>query len=121
VETGKAVPTWNFAVVHAHGMLRVIDDAAWLRTHLNALTVSQESGFTHPWQVADAPADYIDNMIKAVVGIEIVITRLQGKWKLSQNQPAQNQDGVIASLRTQGDARSLEMAEWVGAASKAKP
>jgi transcriptional regulator len=121
METGKAVPTWNFAVVHAHGTLNVIDDAAWLRTHLNALTDSQESDFDHPWQVADAPADYIDNMIKAVVGIEIVITRLQGKWKVSQNQPTQNQAGIVTGLQAVSNARSLEMAEWVAAASRAKP
>lgn len=120
-ETGKAVPTWNFAVAHAHGTLRVIDDTAWLRAHLDTLTVSQESRFDHPWQVSDAPPDYIDNMIKAVVGIEIVITRLNGKWKLSQNQPAQNQDGVIAGLNALGDERSQEMAKWVGAAKEAKP
>jgi transcriptional regulator len=120
-ETGKAVPTWNYAVVHAHGALRIIDDANWLRAHLDALTASQESGFAHPWQVSDAPEDYISNMIKAVVGIEITITRLSGKWKLSQNQPAQNQAGVIAGLRAQdsesdeGKARALEMAKWVNA------
>lgn len=112
-ETGKAVPTWNYAVVHAHGTLRVIDDAEWLRAHLETLTASQESAFDQPWQVSDAPPDYIAHMIKAVVGIEIVITRLSGKWKLSQNQPAQNQAGVIAGLQAQDDARSQEMAKWV--------
>ena len=127
LETGKAVPTWNFAVAHAYGPLRIIDDPHWLRAHLDTLTASQESRFDLPWQVSDAPADYISNMIKAVVGIEIVITRLSGKWKLSQNQPVQNQAGVIAGLRAQndqgdeGNARALEMAKWVGTAGGTRP
>lgn len=101
-ETGKAVPTWNYAAVHAQGRLRTIDavtDAAWLRTHLQHLTAHNEAGFDHPWQVNDAPADYIDKMLRAIVGIEITITALQGKWKVSQNQPEPNQQGVAAGLR----------------------
>lgn len=99
VESGKAVPTWNYATVHAHGRLRVIDDAAWLRAHVEALTAANEAVFPEPWQVADAPADYIDRMLAAVVGIEITVTRLEGKWKASQNQPPQNRAGVVRGLR----------------------
>lgn len=113
-EHGKAVPTWNYAVAHAYGSLRVVDDATWLRAHLEALTSHHEAAMPEPWHVSDAPGDYIDKMIAAVVGIEISITRLLGKWKVSQNQPAQNQSGVVAVLRARGDTQSLAMAELVG-------
>lgn len=115
-ENGKAVPTWNYAVVHAHGTLRIIDDPAWLRASLETLTAEQEAAFAEPWRLDDAPADYIDNMLRAVVGIEITITRLQGKWKTSQNQPQQNRSGVVAGLRAEGTAESLAMAELIEAA-----
>lgn len=111
---GKAVPTWNYAVAHAYGSLRVVDDAAWLRAHLEALTRHHEAAMPEPWQVSDAPGDYLDKMMTAVVGLEISITRLLGKWKASQNQPAQNQSGVVAGLRARGDVPSLAMAELVG-------
>ncbi|MDD2918921.1 FMN-binding negative transcriptional regulator [Rhodoferax sp.] len=113
LEHGKAVPTWNYAVAHAYGSLRVVDDAAWLRAHLEALTSHHEASFPKPWHVSDAPGDYIEKMMAAVVGIEINITRLLGKWKASQNQPAQNQAGVIAGLGVRADARSLAMAELI--------
>ncbi|MDP3511116.1 MAG: FMN-binding negative transcriptional regulator [Sulfuritalea sp.] len=108
-EHGKAVPTWNYVVVHARGRLRAIDDTAWLRRQLTALVAEHEAGFAEPWQIADAPPDYIDKMLAAIVGIEIVITELQGKWKISQNQPAANRAGVVAGLRQQGtdDARAM--------------
>lgn len=112
-ENGKAVPTWNYAVAHAYGRLRVMDDAVWLRAHLEALTRNHEATMPEPWHVSDAPQDYIEKMMAAVVGIEIVITRLLGKWKLSQNQPAQNQAGVIAGLRARADAHSQAMAELI--------
>lgn len=112
-ETGKAVPTWNFAVVHAHGRLRVIDDAAWLRAHLDALTAEQEAAFATPWQVADAPAAYTDKLIGTVIGIEIEITRLSGKWKNSQNQPPHNRDGVVAGLCARGTPDDLALAALI--------
>ena len=114
-EHGKAVPTWNYVVVHARGRLRVIDDPAWLRTQLDALVDSHEAGFAEPWRIADAPPDYIDKMLTAIVGIEIAITRLTGKWKISQNQPAANRAGVVAGLREKATADSLAMAELVAA------
>lgn len=116
-EHGKAVPTWNYVVVHARGRLRVIDDATWLRRQLEALVAEHEAGFAEPWQIADAPPDYIDKMLTAIVGIEIVITSLVGKWKISQNQPAANRAGVVAGLRRQGTADALSMAELVAAIS----
>jgi transcriptional regulator len=112
-ETGRVVPTWNYAVAHAYGRLRAVDDAAWLREQLTALTAHNEGGFAHPWQMSDAPADYIDKLIAAVVGIEIVITRLSGKWKVSQNQPPQNRAGVAAGLRAGGGGEARRMADLV--------
>jgi transcriptional regulator len=114
-ETGKVVPTWNYAVVHAYGVLRIIDDAAWIRTQLEALTLHNEADFPHPWAVSDAPQDFTEKLIEAVVGIELVITRLMGKWKVSQNQPLQNQNSVIAGLSVSGQA---EMANLVKAETK---
>lgn len=112
-ETGKVVPTWNYAVVHAYGALRVVEDAGWLRAQLGSLTDHNESAFAEPWRLSDAPRDYIENMLGAVVGIEIVITRLQGKWKASQNQPPQNRSGIVRGLRANADADSAAMADLV--------
>lgn len=112
-EHGKAVPTWNYQVVHATGCLRIIDDASWKRNMLDALTNCHEAGFADPWQVSDAPADYIEAMLAAIVGIEIRITRLQGKFKLSQNQPAGNRAGVVAGLRQVGDDNANRIANWI--------
>lgn len=110
---GKAVPTWNYVVVHASGRLRVIDDPAWLRRQLETLVASHEAGFAEPWHIADAPPDYIEKMLGAIVGIEIVISELSGKWKTSQNQPGINRAGVVAGLRRQGSDDALQMAELV--------
>lgn len=109
-ENGRAVPTWNYAVVHAHGTLRVIDDATWLRTHLEQATAQHEGAFPSPWQMSDAPDDYIEAMLGAVIGIEIHITRLTGKFKLSQNQPARNREGVIIGLGQTATPAALAMA-----------
>lgn len=81
---GRVVPTWNYAVVHAHGRLRTIDDAAWLLAHMGRMTARREG--PGGWRVEDAPRDYIDKLVRATVGIEIVIGRLEGKWKASQNR-----------------------------------
>lgn len=112
-EHGKAVPTWNYVVVHARGRLRVIDDPAWLRGQLETLVAEHEAGFAEPWQIADAPPDYIDKMLAAIVGIEIVIGEITGKWKISQNQPGVNRAGVVAGLRGQGSDDALAIAELV--------
>jgi transcriptional regulator len=110
---GKAVPTWNYAVVHAHGLPRVQDDAAWLHAHLERLTATHEATQAVPWQLADAPADYTRRMIGAIVGIEIPIDRLAGKWKVSQNRPHADKLGVVAGLVGRGDAGATAMAELV--------
>ncbi|MHB8635676.1 MAG: FMN-binding negative transcriptional regulator [Fimbriimonadaceae bacterium] len=109
-ETGKVVPTWNYAVVHAYGKLVVHDDPAWVRTQLDALTLDNEAPLAAPWTPEDAPAGYIEKLTHAIVGIEIVVTRLLGKWKVSQNQPPENRAGVVAGLETRG---SLDMATLV--------
>jgi transcriptional regulator len=97
-EHGRVVPTWNYTAVHAHGRLRLIDGADWLLAQLTSLTAEHEGGLAKPWAVSDAPADYIEKMLGAVVGIEISITRLIGKWKVSQNQPAVNQASLMAAF-----------------------
>lgn len=119
-ETGKAVPTWNYAVAHAYGTLRVFDDASWLRAHLESLTARHEAAFDEPWRLSDAPRDYIEKMIWAVVGIEIVISRLLGKWKVSQNQTPQNRAGVVRGLGEIGSADTLEMAALIEGATDAR-
>lgn len=112
-EHGKAVPTWNYVVVHARGRLRVIDDPAWLRRQLEILVAEHEAGFAEPWRIGDAPPDYIEKMLAAVVGIEIGIADLTGKWKISQNQPEINRTGVVAGLRDSGTAEAAAMADLV--------
>jgi len=102
-EHGRVVPTWNYAVVHAHGRLRVRDDPAWTHDLVERLTRRHESVRPAPWDVSDAPPDYIAQMTRAIVGIEIPVTRLDGKWKTSGNQPAANRAGVVQGL-TSGSA-----------------
>lgn len=96
-EHGRVVPTWNYAMVQAHGTLRAIDDVAWLEAFVSRLTDRHESGDA-PWQVSDAPREYLDKTLKAIVGIEIEVSRLEGKFKLSQNRSAEDRAGVIAGL-----------------------
>jgi transcriptional regulator len=109
VQTGKVVPTWNYAVVHALGPLKIYEDAAWLCGLVTRLTASHESQRDKPWHVTDAPADYIDTMLKAIVGIEIPVRRMQGKWKMSQNRLPRDREGVIEGLEANGDTASLAM------------
>jgi transcriptional regulator len=111
--TGKAVPTWNYAVVHAHGMPRAIEDQDWLRAHVTQLTTVNEAGQALPWHVSDAPADYIDRMLTMIVGIEIPIDALVGKWKVSQNRPEADRVGVVAGLSERARAQDPTMATLV--------
>lgn len=117
-ETGKVVPTWNYAVAHAYGFLRVVDNASWLRAQLDALTSHNEASFSEPWAVSDAPPEYIERIMAAIVGVEMVITKLLGKWKVSQNQPTQNQTSVISGLEASGLPTSEAMAALVKAGAK---
>jgi len=114
-ETAKVVPTWNYAVVHAHGALRVIDDKKWLRSHVEALTQEHEGRRDTPWAVGDAPADYVDQLLGGIIGIEISVTRLAGKWKVSQNRSAADRAGVVEGLEREGLKSGMEMAALVKA------
>jgi transcriptional regulator len=104
---GKVVPTWNYAVVHAHGPLRVIDERDWVRAMVERLTNRHEQARANPWAVSDAPADYIDAMLKAIVGIEIPLERLEGKWKVSQNRSEQHQARMAAGLAVEPGGAAL--------------
>ncbi len=114
-ETAKVVPTWNYAVVHAHGALRVVDDVIWLRSHVEALTQEHEGRRDTPWAVADAPAGFIDTLLGGIIGIEISVTRLAGKWKVSQNRSAADRAGVVEGLEREGLKSGMEMAALVKA------
>jgi transcriptional regulator len=102
-ETGKVVPTWNYIVVQARGRARRVDDPAWLRAQVEAMTRAREAAFAEPWAVDDAPADYVAAQIRGIAGVEIEVERLDGKWKLSQNRATADREGVVEGLRTQGD------------------
>jgi len=116
-ETGKVVPTWNYVVVHASGPLRAIDDPEWLRGFVTRLTDHHEGrrrdGAGEPWRVTDAPEDYVQRQLGGIVGIEMPLTRLEGKWKMSQNRPGEDRDAVVAGLRAAGDPASLALADLV--------
>ena len=113
VDTGKVVPTWNYAVVHAYGRLEIHEDPLWIREQMESLTQEKEGNFHHPWSVSDAPQDFTEKLIGAVVGIEIPITKLLGKWKVSQNQPVQNRHGVIEGLQGMQNNPGYMMADLV--------
>lgn len=109
-EHGKAVPTWNYAVVHAHGAPTFIQDRTWLHEHVSSLTNRHEASQVLPWAVSDAPADYLEKQIGAIVGVEIPIQKLEGKWKLSQNRSTPDQLGVIAGLMARSDGQAADVA-----------
>ena len=108
-EGGKVVPTWNFAAVHAYGRPEVVNDADWLRRHVTELTAQQERDQPRPWAPSDAPASFIDTMLRGIVGFRFAITRLEGKWKMSQNRTPQDREGVVKglTLRDRGDDREI--------------
>jgi len=112
-EHGKVVPTWNYAVVHAHGPLTTIEDPAWLRAHLEALTGQQEGGRPVPWFVSDAPDDFIAHQLKGIVGFELTIGRIEGKWKVSQNRDERDRTGVSRGLRFESPGQASDMADLV--------
>lgn len=101
-ENPRVVPTWNYIAVHAHGPLRTFDDPDRLLALVTALTTEHESPRPNPWHVTDAPADFIAGQLHAIVGIEIPITRLEGKWKMSQNRDPRDRESVLAHLRESG-------------------
>lgn len=97
-ETGKVVPTWNYATVQVRGAARTVEDTAWLAQQIRELTATHEAARTEPWQVEDAPERYIEAQMKGIVGIEIDITEITGKWKVSQNRPVADRLGVAEGL-----------------------
>jgi transcriptional regulator len=101
-QTGKVVPTWNYSTVHARGCIRFIEDVAWLARLVDSLTDEHESRRTPTWHVADAPTEYIDSMLQGIVGFEIQVQQLEGKFKASQNRSAADREGVVQGLRAAG-------------------
>jgi transcriptional regulator len=101
-EHGRVVPTWNYAVVQVRGKPRVIDDPAWLRAQIDALTSAQEEHRSEPWKVADAPEPFIQGQLGAIIGVEIPISTIEGKWKVSQNRSAADRQGVYEGLQFEG-------------------
>lgn len=110
-ETGRVVPTWNYAAIHAYGRLTFFDDPERLRTLVTELTKKHEASFPAPWQPTDAPAAYIDSQLKAIVGFEFRILRLEGKQKFNQNRSVEDRMGVIEGLRALGDEHKTQVAE----------
>jgi transcriptional regulator len=108
---GPAVPTWNYADVHAYGIVRLIDDPDWLGGFLHRLAERHESGSETPWRMEDQPAAYMTGMLKGIVGFEIRVTRLEGKFKLSQNRPVADRPCIIEALDTEGDPNAAGIAQ----------
>lgn len=118
-QTGKVVPTWNYAVVHAYGRLEVMNDAEWLRRHVSELTAQQEKSESKPWAVTDAPETFVNAMLRGIVGFRFAIARLEGKWKMSQNREMQDRVGVVKGLGARRHGDDPEIADYV--ASQIKP
>jgi transcriptional regulator len=114
--THKVVPTWNYTLVHAHGVLRAVEDAPWLHALVSGLTAHHETPRAQPWAVTDAPVDYVQQMLRAIVGIEIPVDRLVGKWKISQNRSLADRQGVADGLAADG---ASDMARLVKPSSTA--
>ncbi len=110
---GKVVPTWNYTVVHARGVAHAMEDPAWIHQLVTDLTQASESSRPQPWQVSDAPADFIAQMAKAIVGIEIVLTSVVGKSKLSQDETPADRAGTVVGLAARGDSTAAAMARLV--------
>jgi transcriptional regulator len=113
-EHGKVVPTWNYITVQARGTLVLHQDSEWKRNLVASLTDRHESTFPMPWSIDDAPADFIESSLRAIVGIEVLVTSIEGKWKLSQNRPAPDVAGVISGLAGHGPTSDeARVAEWM--------
>ena len=110
---GKVVPTWNYTVVHAHGVLRPMQGGETLRAHLDALSAAQEAGRSPPWSPADAPADFIAKMMKGIVGFDIEIDRLEGKFKLGQNRSAEDRAGAVRGLSGERSTVAADLAALI--------
>ena len=118
--TGKAVPTWNYAVVHAHGRAEANEDRAWLERHVSELSEQQEHDQPAPWATSDAPRSYFETMLRGIVGIRFEIARLEGKCKMSQNRSAVDREGVIRGLRARDAVDDVAVAELVERVDRAQ-
>ena len=118
--TGKAVPTWNYAVVHAHGRAEAIEDRAWLERHVSELSEQQEHDQPAPWATSDAPRSYFETMLRGIVGIRFEIARLEGKCKMSQNRSTVDREGVIRGLRARDAVDDVAVAELVERVDRAQ-
>ena len=114
-ESGKVVPTWNYAVVHAEGSIKLIEDAQWLRSHVSQMTNLHEPTYQSTWKLDDAPEEYVQMMLKAIIGIEIEVSSLVGKFKLSQNRPADDYDAVVGQLEKSPQEALQEMLKFMRA------
>jgi transcriptional regulator len=120
--THEVVPTWNYVAVQVFGVPRIVEDAAWLRRQIDDLTHSQEQRRIQPWKPSDAPEAFIEKQMKAIVGIEIPISRIEGKRKMSQNRLESDRLGVIAGLRDERDPhRNVAMADLVADCLRSTP
>ena len=117
-QSGKVVPTWNYAVVHAYGRPEVVDDPQWLHRHVTELTAQQEKSEAKPWAVSDAPEKFIAAMLRGIVGFRFVIARLEGKWKMSQNREMPDREGVVKGLRSRQGGDDLDIADYVARETK---
>ena len=109
-EAGPAVPTWNYASVHAYGTARAIGDREWLRDLVDRLSTRHEAREAAPWRMRDLPQAFLESMLRGIVGIEIAVSRLEGKFKLSQNRPASDRPRIIAALERRGDQEARDVA-----------
>jgi transcriptional regulator len=119
-ETHKVVPTWNYVAVHAWGRARVVEDAAWILRQIQDLTHAQEHSRPAPWKVGDAPGDFVAAQMQAIVGVEIPIDRIEGKWKVSQNRVEADRKGIVEGLLAQGESGAA-MAALVAERGKVPP
>ncbi len=110
-ETGKVVPTWTYVIVHAHGLAATYHDAGWLLAHVNQLTDRNEGERDVPWKVSDAPGDYVDTMLRGIVGLELPIAQLEGVWKLNQHRSNEDKASMVAGLTSSGNKRDNKIAE----------
>ncbi len=117
-ETGKVVPTWNYAAVHAYGTLRFFDDEARLLALVTRLTEAHEGKRAEPWAVSDAPPEFVRGMLRAIVGFELVVTRLEGKWKMSQNRPPVDIGRIVDGLTREGGPGEAAVADVVAARNR---
>ena len=119
-EHGKVVPTWNYVAVHVYGKARFTADEAFLARHLEQLVATHEAARPSPWSVGDAPRDYIERQMRAIVGVEVAIERIEGKWKMSQNRPAQDVAGVIENLQNSQAVKDRVVGEIVAARNQGR-